>query len=85
MNAIITDGRVLAGMARQGFIDWQPGYVDRHWTGATVKRVHVQPGPKLDTWWQTFTYRGKEYRLQYVDGCFHPFVTRIGERLPSFV
>lgn len=85
MSALITDGRQLAGMARQGWIVWERGRQDRHWTGVTVKRVWVQPGPKLAHTCEPFTYRGVEYRLTYVDGCFHPFVSRIGVPLPSFV
>lgn len=81
---MITDGRVLAGMVRHGFILWQDE-VERHWTGASVRRRHVEPGPKLEVWWQEFTYRGNRYRLHYVDGCFRPFVFKVGSDAPSFV
>lgn len=81
---MITDGRTLKAMTRHGFIVWSDAR-ERHWTGSTVKRRHVQPGPKLANWYDTFTYRGTEYRLQYVDGCFHPFVFRLSDRTPAFV
>lgn len=81
---MITDGRTLAGMQRQGFIVWQDGR-ERHWTGLTVRRRHVQPGPKLENWYDTFRYRGREYRLRYVDGCFHPFVFAVGSQVPAFI
>jgi len=71
-------------MTRKGFIIWSPG-TDRHWTGMQARRFFVQPGPKLEHWNDPFTYRGKEYRLRYVDGCFHPFVFPTDARIPSFV
>ncbi len=79
---MVTDGRILRGMARQGFIEWTPG-LERHWTGQTVKRVHVNEGPKLKG--MRFIYRGVDYQLRYVDGCFHPFVFRVDASVPSFV
>lgn len=81
---MVTNPRTLRAMARAGWILWEDGR-ERHWTGLTVKRRHVQPGPKLDDWSQTFCYRGHDYRLRYVDGCFHPFVFRVGARIPEFV
>ena len=81
---MITDYRRLKGMARQRFITWTPGR-DRHWTGFQAKRCFVHPGPKLTNWYDEFTYRGQSYRLHYVDGCFHPFVFRVGSQWPAFV
>jgi hypothetical protein len=81
---MITNPRTLRAMAKRGWIEWQDGR-ERHWTGATVKRRHVQPGAKLENWYDTFRYRGREYRLRYVDGCFHPFVFRVDAQPPSFV
>ena len=81
---MITDGRTLQGMTRAGFIVWRDGR-ERHWSGWTVKRRHVQPGPKLENWYDTFSYRGREYRLHYVDGCFHPFVFAVDAPRPAFV
>ena len=81
---MVTDKRKLQGMVRHGFIEWSDAR-ERHWTGATVRRRWVAPGPKLASWYETFTYRGREYRLQYFDGCFHPFVVEVGKPQPSFV
>jgi hypothetical protein len=71
-------------MTKAGWIIWEDGK-DRHWSGLTAKRRWVHEGPKLHPWYSTFKYRGQEYRLHYVDGCFHPFVFRVGVRVPSFV
>lgn len=81
---MITDGRTLRAMTKRGLIVWYP-CLERHWTGLTVKRCHVQPGAKLEDWYQEFEYRGRQYRLRYVDGCFHPFVFEAGARPPAFV
>lgn len=81
---MITDGRILRNMTKAGFIEWKP-MMERHWTGQTVKRCWVAPGPKLNNWFDVFEYRGREYRLRYVDGCFHPFVFRLGDNPPAFV
>jgi hypothetical protein len=81
---MVTNPRTLRAMVRAGFIEWQDGR-ERHWTGQTIKRRHVQPGSKLEHWYSEFTYRGKVYRLRYVDGCFHPFVFEVGARVPAFV
>jgi hypothetical protein len=76
--------RTLRAMTRHGWIVWSDAR-ERHWTGQTIKRRHVQPGPKLEDWYQTFIYRGHAYRLRYVDGCFHPFVFRADQPPPAFV
>jgi hypothetical protein len=81
---MVTNTRTLKAMATKGLIEWQPG-IERHWSGLPVRRLHVQPGPKLTNWYDTFKYRGKEYRLRYVDGCFHPFVFATDARPPAFV
>jgi len=81
---MVTNPRTLRAMAKQGFIEWQDGR-ERHWTGLMAKRRWVHAGPKLDAWYQTFTYRGNEYRLRYLDGCFHPFVFKVGARVPDFI
>lgn len=81
---MVTNPRTLRAMQRAGWIEW-PDVVERHWTGQRVRSRWVREGPKLETWWQTFRYRGHEYRLRYVDGCFHPFVFRADAQPPSFV
>ena len=77
---MITDGRTLRGMVKAGFILWNDG-LEKHWTGYTVRRRWVQPGPKLGSnMFAVFTYRKQDYRLRYFDGCFHPFVCRADEQ-----
>lgn len=84
-GAIVTDARVLKAMVRRGFIVWNQHATDRHWTGATVRRIWVQPGEALENWYDIFAYKGVRYRLRYVDGCFHPFVHRMDREAPAFV
>ena len=86
-QTIIRDHRILAGMERQGFIlrNGSPRLTERHWTGVQVPVITVKPGPKLRYGNEIFKYRGSEYRIMYFDGCFHPFVTRVGAPLPAFV
>jgi hypothetical protein len=81
---MVTNPRTLRAMTKQGFIEWTPG-IDRHWSGQRVRVTYVHAGPKLQNWSDTFRYRGHDYRLHYVDGCFKPFVFRTDERLPAFV
>lgn len=82
---MVTHTSILRAMAKRGFITWQAGRYDRHWTGQTVRRVWVSEGPALKHWYDEFTYRGKAYRLRYVDGCFHPFVFSATAQVPTFV
>lgn len=81
---IIRDYRILKAMERRGFIVCKDGY-SRHWTHQTVRNYFVGSGPKLENWYDHFSYSGKEYKIEYFDGCFHPFVTEVGKRVPSFV
>ncbi len=81
---MVTDGRTLRGMTKAGFIVWVKG-TDRHWTGMMARRYFVEPGPKLQNWYDVFSYKGTLYRLRYIDGCFKPFVHLVGSDLPSFV
>ena len=87
MSAIVSDHRILRGMETAGYIirNGKPGQTERHWTGQQVPVITVSEGPKLTHWYQTFTYKGVEYRIKYFNGCFHPFVVRLGETMPSFV
>lgn len=84
---IVSDHRTLRGMESAGFIvrDGKPSDRVRHWTGQPVRVITCHEGPKLDHYYDIFTYKGKEYRLQYFDGCFAPFVVEIGQPTPSFV
>lgn len=85
---IITNLRTLRALERAGFVTVCPQVPERHWTGAMVRSRWVQPGDKHpEHVGQRFKWRGKEYRLAYLDGCFKPFVARFepGAQLPSFV
>lgn len=86
-QSIIRDHRVLGGMERAGFIirNGGPKSRERHWSGASVPVITVEPGPKLRYSGDVFTYKGTQYRLKYFDGCFKPFVTRYGAVLPAFI
>ena len=81
---MVTNRRTLTAMTKQGFIKWEH-QIERHWTGAPIRRCWVQPGPKLAHDFVTFRYRGHDYRLHYVSGCFHPFVFRVGSPRPTFI
>jgi hypothetical protein len=81
---MVTSKKTLAGMAKAGLIKWEDGS-DKHWTGRKVNRVWVEEGSELKRWSDPFTYKGKNYRLRYVDGCSKPFVFEETERPPEFV
>lgn len=87
MSAIVTDHRTLRGMEIQGFItrNGGPKSRERHWTGKQAHVFHVTVGPKLEHWYKPFKFRGREYKIEYFDGCFRPFVVKVGEPKPSFV
>lgn len=87
MSAIVSDHRTLRGMDIKGFINrnGHGGSTERHWSGAQVKVITASAGPKLKYDSEIFTYKGRQYQLRYFDGCFHQFVTRVGEPLPKFV
>jgi len=81
--AIITDIPTLRAMARQSglVLHEDTGKKVRHWTGQMVTACYVSgDGP------QTITWQGKQYRLEYFDGCFRPFVVEVGNsNKPGFV
>ena len=87
MGAIVTSHKTLAKMEELGFIvrNGKPGETERHWTGARVPVITVKEGKALKHWNEEFEYKGAKYRLKYFDGCFHPFVIKVGEPLPSWV
>lgn len=88
MSAIVGDFRTLNALERAGYIrlNGSPRSRERHWTGAPVREITVKAGDKLPDWWMPFKHRGKEYRIEYFDGCFKPFVVRVdGSPKPSFV
>ena len=82
-GTIVTDLRVLKAMAKANLIllDDDTGKPVRHWTGAVGKATYIWDAVKANP----FTYKGVQYKVQYFDGCFKPFVCRVGEPLPSFV
>lgn len=86
-SAIVNDHRVLASMERAGFIirNGKPNQTERHWTGRHVPLITVEAGPALEFWHTPFTYKGKEYRIKYFDGCFYSFVVRLDVPHPTFV
>lgn len=86
-SSIVTDHRTLRGLEISGFIVRNGGArsYERHWTGAKVGVCTVKPGPKLEYWYTPFKHRGTLYKIEYFDGCFKPFVIRVGEAKPSFV
>ena len=84
MKAVVTDYRTLKAMERRGFIVCKDGR-ERHWSGLTAHNFFVSEGPALKYWFTPFTYKGVDYQLKYIDGCFHPFVHRLDMRPPAFV
>jgi hypothetical protein len=85
--AIVSDHRTLRGMEIAGFIvrDGKPSDRVRHWSGLRARVITCHAGPKLENYYDTFTYKGEEYRLTYIDGCFAPFVVKVGQPLPPYV
>jgi len=79
MNAIVSDHRTLRGMEIQGFIIRRggPKSTSRHWTGLQAREIRVKEGPRLANWYDVFKHRGTEYRIEYFDGSFHPYVVRM--------
>ena len=88
-NAIVSDFRTLKALERAGYVELMGGPKSRtrHWTGQMAKVITVQPGPKFEyvPYWTPFEHRGVKYQLEYFDGCFHRFVTRVGAAKPAFV
>ena len=63
---IITDGRTLRAMINQGYI-----------TEAKYGMYPQVDHNGRNDW--NFTYKGENYRLQYIDGSFFPFVFKEGK------
>jgi hypothetical protein len=36
-------------------------------------------------WFDRFEYNGRRYKIEYFNGCFHPFVVEDGKPVPTFV
>jgi hypothetical protein len=76
---------VLKAMAKAGHIRLHDdtGQKVRHWTGQTLKAVYVDSIPKGQP--RQFKFEGQTWELQYVDGCFCPFVCLTGRGRLGFV
>mgnify|MGYP005613990809 CR=1 FL=1 len=87
---VVCDNGMLKRMEKQGFIKRSPDseIKAKHWTGRMVPVYYVEDaGPKLDNWYDVFTFSGAAYRLKYFEGCFKPFVVRADAKpseLPAF-
>lgn len=87
-STIVTHTGTLRSLQRAGWIEWDEHARDRHWTGQTARRLWVRAGARLVNRWDRFEHRGRAYKLEYFDGCFHPFVVRVDDPAlvrPSFV
>lgn len=78
---IVTDGRTLRALARAGWLVLPPEHGHRVRTAiGTGVCKYVKEGPKhvekCPSWASVFEHKGREYRLQYFDGCWKPFLTR---------
>lgn len=62
MDIMIRDGRVLKAMARLGKIEHP---IDKG-------QKYVDCSAEVEMY--GFYYKGKEYKIKYLDGCFYPFV-----------
>jgi hypothetical protein len=69
---MITNMRTLRATAKAGHIKLHrdTGFRVRHWLGPWVRAVYVNG---LDSK-RRFRYRGQDYELRYLEGCFSPFV-----------
>jgi len=63
-DILITDGRTLRAMSRQGFFEFP---VD----GSNNPYVDELDNPRH------FEYHGNKYKIKYCSGCFFPFVFRV--------
>ena len=81
---IVNHLSVLKAMEHAGHIKLHPdtGHLVKHWTGPKVTAYYVDHGDITTQ----FEYKGKQYRLKYFDGCFHPFVVLLdGKPGPSII
>ena len=69
---------VLKAMAKAGHIILHADTGEKvgHWTGRTVKACYVDDVSKDRP--SQFEFGGQQWRLQYADGCFMPFVCLVG-------
>ncbi len=64
----IKDKNVLKAMNKQGLIVWPAERDDDRF--CYVNNAKDEKGHDIDS----FVYKGNEYRLSYVSGCFYPYV-----------
>lgn len=62
----IKDHRTLRALVKAGHVT-----IPRHHYPANGKAYYVDRAPSLPA---EFTHKDKNYRVQYFDGCFFPFV-----------
>jgi hypothetical protein len=67
LRTFINDGRTLRAMANSGHIVW-PVPVHGSKAHKYVECVDAK---------RRFTWKGQTYHVDYVDGCFFPFVFRV--------
>lgn len=72
---IVKDIRLLRRMEKAGLIELHPQ------TGKTVSHY----GLKCTAWYirnhekDHFEYKGKKYEIQFMSGCFYPYVVEVEE------
>jgi len=64
----------LRAMAKQGLINLHSdtGATVRHWTGQEVTACYIDGVPEGKS--RQFEYKGEQYKVIFLDGCFCPFV-----------
>jgi len=76
MSKHVRNGRVLRAMERAGHFSKPPEHVrpkGAMW-GSGYAYVDTKPDKP-----SCFNYRGSNYEIRYIDGCFLPFVFYINE------
>lgn len=63
-NSVVIDGRTLNSMAKAN-----------HFVRVHREHPYVDEQDRP----RGFTWHGQRYRIEYFDGCFYPFVVKIGE------
>jgi len=71
----VTHRATLRMLERAEYIVIPPEYGQRGRSsiGPVIHR-YVLEGENAPRWGEMFTVRGRRFRIQYADGCFHPFV-----------
>ena len=69
---LIRDGRTLRAMAKRNLLTWP---VPVHGIKSNDKGYF--PYVDEENRKRSFEYKGNSYRIDYVDGCFFPFVFKV--------